>query len=227
MAGFGPAVVDLVRYASSLHVACREMPWACDGDAAAAAYFTAYHEAIDYPVQRTPPAVVARLRRSVPQERETWLRWADTLMKPLPAAEEAALRDGWGRFIDLMLETRAERPHGFYRLVRVAASRWVSAAPSNRRPWRGSPGQPRLERRPDPRVADHLEGRRSVRVEAAQRGLTARLVARHAVVGRTRCSMCSSSCRSRATARRPSCGSSPGIAATANSPRPTCKARPS
>ncbi len=119
MAGFGPAVVDLVRYASSLHVACREMPWACDGDAAAAAYFTAYHEAIDHPVQRTPPAVVERLRRSVPQEQETWLRWADTLMKPLPAAEEAALRDGWGRFIDLMLETRPERPHGFYRLVRV------------------------------------------------------------------------------------------------------------
>ena len=34
MSGFGPAVVDMVRYAASLHVACREMPWACDGDAA-------------------------------------------------------------------------------------------------------------------------------------------------------------------------------------------------
>ena len=119
MSGFGPAVIDLVRYAASLHVACREMPWACDGDAAAAAYFAAYHEAIDHPVERTPPAVVDRLRRSVPQEQETWLRWADDLMRPLPAAQEASLRDGWGRFIDLMLETRPERPQGFYRLVRA------------------------------------------------------------------------------------------------------------
>src|SRR5688572_4003176 len=34
MSGFGPAVVDMVRYAASLHVACHDMRWACDGDAA-------------------------------------------------------------------------------------------------------------------------------------------------------------------------------------------------
>ena len=66
MSGFGPAVVDLVRYAASLHVACREMPWACDGDAAVAAYFAAYHEAVNHPVERTRPAVVERLRRLGP-----------------------------------------------------------------------------------------------------------------------------------------------------------------
>ena len=54
------------------------MPWACDGDAAAAAYFAAYREALDHPVERKPPAVVDRLRASVPQEQETWLGWADT-----------------------------------------------------------------------------------------------------------------------------------------------------
>ena len=119
MSGFGPAIVDLVRYAASLHVACREMRWACDGDAAAAAYFAAYREALDHPVRRKAPRLVARLRGSVPQENATWLGWADALMKPLPADEEAALRSGWGRFIDLMLDTRPGHPPGFYRLVRV------------------------------------------------------------------------------------------------------------
>jgi hypothetical protein len=118
MSGFGPAVVDMVRYAASLHVACRDMRWACDGNAAVAAYFAAYQEALDHPVERRQPAVVERLRRLVPQEHETWLGWAEALMKPLPAAEEAALRDGWGRFIELMLETRPDAPP-FYRLVRV------------------------------------------------------------------------------------------------------------
>src|SRR5215204_1950291 len=88
MSGYGPAVVDLVRYAASLHVACREMGWACQEETAVAAYFDAYREALDHPVARTPPSVVERLRGSVPQEQDTWLRWADTLMKPLPTAEE-------------------------------------------------------------------------------------------------------------------------------------------
>ena len=56
--------------------------------------------------RRWSSACAPRSRRNS----ETWLRWADTLMKPLPAAQEASLRDGWGRFIDLMLETRPERP---------------------------------------------------------------------------------------------------------------------
>jgi hypothetical protein len=94
------------------------MRWACDGDAAVAAYFAAYHEALDHPVERKRPAVVDRLLVSVPRNHRTWLEWADALMTPLPAAEEASLREGWGRFIDLMLETRPD-PAEFYRLVRV------------------------------------------------------------------------------------------------------------
>lgn len=119
MSGYGPAVVDLVRYAASLHVACREMKWTCDADAAVAAYFAAYREALDRPVTRTPPAVVERLRRSVPQDVAAWLEWADALMKPLPPAEDAALRAGWERFVDLMVDIRPEHPASFYRLVRA------------------------------------------------------------------------------------------------------------
>lgn len=119
MAGFGPAVVDLVRYATSLHLACREAAWPCDGRAAVAAYFDAYRAALDHPVERHPPAIVDRLRAAVPQDPEPWLRWADSLMQPLPAAEETALRDGWRRFVDLMRETRPDRPAPFYRVVRV------------------------------------------------------------------------------------------------------------
>lgn len=40
-AGFGPAVVDLVRYAASLHVACADLPWRCDADAAVERFLSA------------------------------------------------------------------------------------------------------------------------------------------------------------------------------------------
>ena len=228
MSGFGPAVVDMVRYAASLHVACREMPWACDGDAAVAAYFEAYQEALDHPVERKQPAVVERLRASVPQEHETWLGWADTLMKPLPAAQESSLRDGWGRFIELMLETRPERPPAFYRLVRVGRIEMgVGSALEPKTLLRELPGRPLA---PNDDVI--LETRITSTVTCGQcvtrppNGGSLHVSMFATLLG-ARCPTCSGSCRSRRTARRRSCGFSPGIAAFASSSRPTCRARPS
>jgi hypothetical protein len=50
-AGFGPAVVDLVRYAASIHLACREATWSCDPDRAVSSYFSAYRAALDRPAR--------------------------------------------------------------------------------------------------------------------------------------------------------------------------------
>jgi uncharacterized protein (DUF2252 family) len=76
-AGYGPAIVDLVRYSASLHLACREVADGCDADQAVAAYFNAYRTALDHPAQRVEPAIVARLRARLGPEPEAWLRWAD------------------------------------------------------------------------------------------------------------------------------------------------------
>lgn len=118
-AGFGPAVVDLVRYAASIRLACRNAAWPCDAEQAIAAYFDAYHAALDRPVARAQPALVGRLRAGVPEDRQAWLQWADSLMQPLPAAEEQALRSGWRRFIDLMVEIAPERSPTFYQIARA------------------------------------------------------------------------------------------------------------
>ena len=118
-AGFGPAVVDMVRYAASIHVACRQAGWPCDADSAVAAYLDAYRNALDHPVERDQPALVGRVRGAAPPNRRAWLEWAQTLMEPLPPLEEQALRRGWGRFVQLMRETTPERPEAFYEIVRA------------------------------------------------------------------------------------------------------------
>ena len=118
-AGFGPAVVDLVRYAASIHLACREAQWSCDGPQAAAAYFDAYRASLDHLERRTQPTVVDRVRVGLPQDPHTWLQWADSLMRPMPPADEQAFRDGWFRFVDLMAETSPDRPRAFYHIARV------------------------------------------------------------------------------------------------------------
>jgi hypothetical protein len=118
-AGYGPAIVDLVRYAASLHLACREMKGGCDAERAVRAYFDAYRTALDHPVKREPPAIVARLRTRLGPEPEAWLQWADGLMQPLAGTEEKRIRSEWHRFVELMRETAPERPERFYAIRRL------------------------------------------------------------------------------------------------------------
>jgi hypothetical protein len=118
-AGYGPAIVDLVRYAASLHLACREVEGGCDPEQAVTAYFNAYRTALDRPVQRQQPGIVARLRGHLGTEPEAWLKWADSLMRPLAPADAERVRREWFRFVELMRETTPERPEHFYRIRRV------------------------------------------------------------------------------------------------------------
>lgn len=120
-AGFGPAVVDLVRYGASIHLACREVQWPCDPGRAVTAYFNAYRAALDHPVARSQPAVVDRVRAAALQDRQTWLQWAEDLMQTLPPVREQAIRDGWLQFVALMRATSPERPEAFYRIARLGA----------------------------------------------------------------------------------------------------------
>ena len=120
-AGFGPAVVDLVRYAASIHLACREAAWPCEADQAVSAYINAYRAALDHPVDRGEPAVVRRVR--APQDRTRWFEWAEGLMKPLSIDEQRLLSSGWARFLALMEATSPERPEAFYRIVRAGVVR--------------------------------------------------------------------------------------------------------
>ena len=120
--GFGPALVDLVRYASSLHFVCRQAAWPCDAERAVGAYFDAYRDALDHAVTRTPPAIASRLRQAAPTDREAWLAALDRLVKPMPPADEQRVRVGWERFLELMRATPPERPERFYRIVRMGTS---------------------------------------------------------------------------------------------------------
>jgi hypothetical protein len=119
--GFGPSVVDLVRYSASLHIACRDAPWPCNGTEAVNRYLDAYREALDRPVARVRPKIVDRLRSDVAEHQHAWLQWADSQIRQIPATEEAAFRKGWARFVGLMRDTRPDRPEAFYDIVRLGS----------------------------------------------------------------------------------------------------------
>jgi hypothetical protein len=119
-AGYGPTVVDLVRYAASLDLACREADCHCDSKRAVARFFDAYRAALDAPpVRARPPALVERVRRRAPQGRAAWLAWVDAQMMPLSPADEAHARAAWTTFTDLQAAVRPDRPARFFDIVRA------------------------------------------------------------------------------------------------------------
>ncbi|MEJ7597042.1 MAG: DUF2252 family protein [Kofleriaceae bacterium] len=119
--GFGPAVVDLVRYAASLHVACSDVAWPCNGDAAVATFLDAYRASLATQPSAGELAVVQRLRAKAPASRARWLAWVDTRMIPLEPGVERSIRLRWAAFADESLELHPERPRSTYDVIRVGS----------------------------------------------------------------------------------------------------------
>jgi len=123
-AGYGPAVVDLVRYATSIHVACAGARFACDPARAVDVFLSHYRASIDRaPGAPAPPRVVDRLRRKAPQDRSAWLAWVDKQMNALSPGEEAATRRSWAAFRELQRSCLPERSAEFYDVVKVGSLR--------------------------------------------------------------------------------------------------------
>lgn len=117
--GFGPSVVDLVRYAASIHLACRQASWRCDADRAVNAYFTAYREALDHQVTGPEPAMADRMRKMSPSNHPAWLQWLEPQIRALPADEEALYRNGWRQFVTLLTAAQPSRPASRLDIVRL------------------------------------------------------------------------------------------------------------
>lgn len=119
--GFGPAVVDIVRYAASIHLACREVSWPCDAEAVVGKWLDAYRDTLDKPPTRKQPAVTERIRATTPTAAAAWLEWADGLMMPLPKPDEERARRGWADFRKVLLEVDPKRAGSYYDVVKVGA----------------------------------------------------------------------------------------------------------
>ena len=121
-AGFGPVVVDLVRYAASLHVACSDASWPCDSDAAVDSFMRAYGEALDKQQPDPPqPAVVERLREKAPKQQGAWLSWGEQLTVPLPPDVDAKARNAWAGLSKTMLEIHQEWPKSMLDIVSIGS----------------------------------------------------------------------------------------------------------
>jgi hypothetical protein len=115
--GFGPSVVDIVRYSASLHLACREVSFSCDPELGVRTFVDAYRAALDHPVaDLKKPAVVERLRQRVPDGSE-WLAWAESLMLPLSPIDQKRVVSSTPEFVKQQLAVQPERPKSYYQVA--------------------------------------------------------------------------------------------------------------
>ena len=121
-AGMGPAVVDLVRFASSIHFACRRAAFDCDPDAAVDKFLDAYAEGLADPETAVPtPAWVARERRRMPADRKAFLAWAELLMEPPDPRTRTRMMERWALFVRLMTRLHPDAPDDYYGVERFGA----------------------------------------------------------------------------------------------------------
>ncbi|HKY59679.1 MAG TPA: DUF2252 family protein [Gemmatimonadota bacterium] len=121
-AGMGPAIVDLVRFASSIHFACRRATFDCDPEAAVNEFLEAYAEALADPESAFPtPDWVARERRRTPADRTAFLAWAESLMKRPDPRTRARMMERWALFVQMMNRLHPDAPDDYYGVERFGA----------------------------------------------------------------------------------------------------------
>jgi hypothetical protein len=118
--GRGPAVVDLVRFAASIHVACEVAAYDCNPDAAVVAFLDAYRVALREP-DREPvaPSIVVRLRTAAPGDALEFLSWGERLMMPVTDADvDRRVRARWKELIGVLTTTGGARPARDFQMLR-------------------------------------------------------------------------------------------------------------
>jgi hypothetical protein len=121
-ASFGPSVIDLVRFSTSLELACRETDFPCNGPKLVRAFLDNYRLGLtDGDTTGPPPSVVTRLRSAPARSAQDFLTWADGLMRPLNATQTATLESRWLGFLAHMRALEPGRPASFYALKHFGA----------------------------------------------------------------------------------------------------------
>jgi Uncharacterized protein conserved in bacteria (DUF2252) len=117
----GPAVLDLVRFATSLRLAVRERGWE-GADDAVRTFLGSYAEALRNPTPLPPePRVVSRLRARFDRNRINALARAEALMETLPPSM-APSDETLARTARVLAQVSG-RPEAFFRVKRVGALR--------------------------------------------------------------------------------------------------------
>lgn len=105
----GPAVIDLMRFGVSLHLACRENGWCEHAEQLYGTFLRGYRAALMDPATEAPiPSLVARIKTRFKFNREKYFAWVQSIMEPMPDAEQENLVAAMQPYIETI---RLDKPN--------------------------------------------------------------------------------------------------------------------
>ncbi len=118
-ATYGPAVIDLTRFCTSLRLACRQRGWSEAEQKICGLFLQNYLDAVRQPALEIPePQAVTRIRLSLEQDRSLLIQKTESLMRPLQISLEHLLSH-LRKYSLPVLEENADLAPGFFKVKRA------------------------------------------------------------------------------------------------------------
>lgn len=113
----GPAVLDLMRFGVSLHLACRAHGWSKTSEKLFDRFILGYRTALKEPGTEAPePTLVKRLRSRFKFDREKYFEWINSIMEPMSQEERDELTLAMKPYSEAMLTENSALAKNFFQI---------------------------------------------------------------------------------------------------------------
>ena len=123
-AASGPPVLDLVRFSTSLVLACSARGWDRDCERVLQSFFSGYTAALGDPkITTREPAIVTRLRSGFRFDPAHYFGWLHSISEPVTSERRAAIEKALGSYIDAMLVDEPTLTREYFQVEALGRSR--------------------------------------------------------------------------------------------------------
>lgn len=115
----GPGIIDLMRFGVSLRLTCRARGWQDRSDALFQEFLRGYSDALRQPdIEAPKPKVASRIRSKFKSDRKSYFEWIDSIMQPLPEADQDSLLEAIKPYVETMLLQDPKLNSAFFTVVK-------------------------------------------------------------------------------------------------------------
>jgi hypothetical protein len=116
----GPGLLDVIRFGVSLRLACRERTWEEKADELFEKFLQGYRDALNDPQLMAPePRIVQQIRSTFSYERESYLKWVEKVMEPVPAEEHQAIWAAMKPYVEIMIAENPLLNENYFTVVKI------------------------------------------------------------------------------------------------------------
>ncbi|MFQ5771534.1 MAG: DUF2252 family protein [bacterium] len=116
----GPALIDLLRFGVSLHLACRAHGWGDKANELFEKFLFGYRLGINQPdMKAEEPSLVKEIRSKFKYNRKKYLQWIDSIMEPTSQQEQKELFAAMQPYIESTIYQHPELKPEFFNIIKT------------------------------------------------------------------------------------------------------------